>query len=290
MRKALLIISLIIPCVTTHAYSLYTYKAKDGTTLISTKPRTDPTLKLLKIEQVPEKATSKVSTTVREKPSQLSPISNVAKFYKAVDLDQSYKQAFEYLKVGEDVKVIETSDFSQSHKLLTEDGYSGIGYSRFRDWDISNTSIISQARKVGATVVVLLKQSNSEVYYSKQDDPNNLGFIYDYSVNFYVKDNSFKQPNMLGIQFNTIPIDQRNAYQRNTGAYVTTVLKGSKAYRANVIQGDVVIAVNEKLIEEPENFNKVKETELAKTKILNLKIIRLVNNEPQEIQIPVSFE
>jgi len=158
-------------------------------------------------------------------------------------------------------------------------------------------SLIAQAKKAGATFVTFSKYSESSVTYSTTNDPknlalidpNNLAIIYNYEVLFYVKDNYSKNPNLLGIRMSNIPVEKRKIYQRNTGAYVENVIQGSKAYNANVLNEDVMIAVNDNPILTGDDFLNIKEKELKKTKVLNLKILRLVNSELKELNIPVNF-
>ena len=218
-----------------------------------------------------------------------STTNNVAKFYKPENWSQSDKKNFEYLKGAEEVKVIQNNDLSEVHNLMSANGYSLLGSSTFSDRNLSNHIFISQAKKLGASYVVIYKQNTSTVTYDVNDDLNNLDYAYQYSAGFYVKDNSHKNPNILGISTSDIPLDKRNKFQRNTGAYINNVTKGSRAYFANVILEDVVIAVNGKEVQVVEDLNGLKESELKTTKNLNLTIIRLINNEPKEIQIPISF-
>lgn len=214
---------------------------------------------------------------------------NVAKFYKPLDWLHKDKNNFEYLKSTEDVKVIEDNDINKTYNLMLANGYILIGSSQFNDRNLPNSIFISQAKKLGASYVSIYKKNSSTVSYDVNDDLNNLDYAYQYVVDFYVKDNFFKKPNMLGINFGEIPLEKRVQLQRNTGAYVGNVVKDSRAYFANIVLEDVIIAVNGKEVRGAEDLDKLKESELKMTKNLNLTIIRLINNEPKEIQILVSF-
>ena len=222
---------------------------------------------------------------------------NVSKFYHSVEWREDAKKSFEYLKQGEQVQVLEVLPGLDSYNSYNEQGYAVIGQSIFRDWDLPKDSLIAQAKKVGATFVTFSKYSESSVTYSTTNDPknlalidpNNLAIIYNYEVLFYVKDNYVKNPNTLGIRIRNITVEKRKTYQRNTGAYVEHVVQGSKAYNANVLNEDVIIAINDNPILTGDDFLNIKEKELKKTKVLNLKILRLVNNELKELNIPVNF-
>lgn len=214
---------------------------------------------------------------------------NIAKFYEPHDWSESDKKYFQYSKSTEKIHIVESDDFEDYSNSMLANGYVELGRSSFKDRDLPKSEFISQAKKLGAIEVFLYKENASTVSYYFDDDPNNLDYIYDYVAIFYVKDNFLKKPNMLGINHGKIPVDKRKAYQRNTGAYVANVVTGTRAYNANVVLEDVVIEVNGKKVIIPEDLNKIKDSELKKTKILNLTIIRLINNEPREIQIPVDF-
>ena len=223
--------------------------------------------------------------------------SNVAKYYNSADWREDVKKSFEYLKPGEQVQLLEVLPGLDSYNSYSEQGYAVIGQSIFRDWNLPKDSLIAQAKKVGATFVTFSKYSESSVTYSTTNDPknlalidpNNLAIIYNYEVLFYVKDNYFKNPNALGITIGNIPLEKRKVYQRNTGAYIANVVQGSKAYNANLLNEDVMIAINDNPILTGDDFLNIKEKELKKTKVLNLKILRLVNNELNELNIPVNF-
>lgn len=214
---------------------------------------------------------------------------NVAKFYKPLEWTQSQKQGFEYRKGLEEVRVIESNDLEKSFNSLVAKGYSVLGSSGFVDRELPHSIFKSQAIKIGAETVVIYKQGISSVSYHVDDDLNNLDYAYQYQADFYVKNNSYKQPNMMGISMTEIPLDKRKLYQRNTGVYVANVIKDARAYFANVVVEDVIIAVNGKEVRSTEDLDRIKESELKTTKNLNLTIIRLINNEPKEIQILVNF-
>lgn len=91
------------------------------------------------------------------------------------------------------------------------------------------------------------------------------------------------------LTLDNIPLEKTKLYQGNTGAYIFYMIKDSRAYNSNIVVEDIITAINDKKILKHENFNQIKDIEFKKSKILNLTIIRLVKNEPKEIQIPVSF-
>ena len=296
---------------------LYHYKTPTGNTILTTRKVDKPGYKLEKVTDLSTSSTtiktSSTNATTKKvgKPNdkiitihaaaapylddsyiastKTVSTTNVSKYYNSVDWLGDAKKSLKYLKPGEQVQVLEVSPGLESYKSYSAQGYAAIGQSIFRDWDVSKDSLINQAKKVGATFVTFSKYTESIVPYTKSDDPNNLGFIYNYEVLFYVKDESFKNPNTFGIKINSIPLEKRRTYQRNTGVYVLNVVEGSRAYNANVLLEDVIIAINGNPISTLNDFFEIKEKELKKTKVLNLKILRLVNNELKELNIPVNF-
>ena len=304
MKIKLLGLLILMGCVTVEASTFYTYKKPDGATIITTREVKEPGYELLNITI--HQANGPILETRGLSNNSVS-TSNVSKYYYSANWQEDQKQNFEYLKPGEQVQVLEVAPGLESYQLYNAQGYSAIGQSIFRDWDVPKDSLISQAKKVGATFVTFSKYADSSITYSVKDnlnnlantvnpknlatiiDPNNLGIIYSYEVLFYVKDNYTKTPNAFGFRFTEIPLEKRKTYQRNTGSYVENVVAGSRAYKANVLIEDVIIAINGNPISTLNDFSEIKEKELKKTKVLELKILRLVNNELRELNIPVNF-
>lgn len=214
---------------------------------------------------------------------------NLSDYYQEVKFTDAQKKfiKLEYLKPGEQVEIFKDDD-SMFKKLLSEN-YVPIGQSSFLDKDLPTKVFENKARSLGASAVVLYKKTASSNSYIPGENPNNLYFIYDYVATFYVKNSKYKENNMLGIGMEEIPLDKRNLYQRNTGAYTYNVYKGGRAYKANILPEDVIIKINDIDVLFPEEMNKIKDNELKKTNVLNFTILRLVNNELREIKIPVDF-
>jgi hypothetical protein len=51
------------------------------------------------------------------------------------------------------------------------------------------------------------------------------------------------KPLIFGARYSQIPEDLRISLQRNTGAYVSAVIQGSPAFRANILAGDIIIQI-----------------------------------------------
>jgi hypothetical protein len=63
---------------------------------------------------------------------------------------------------------------------------------------------------------------------------------FDYLATYWVK----LKPGHFGAQVQDLPDDLRAKLQRNTGAIVVAVVNGSPAFKANILRGDVILAVN----------------------------------------------
>jgi len=218
-----------------------------------------------------------------------SGVSNVSKYYKPIELNKGIKQNLEYLKPSEKVELIYRNDIHQGINYVLSSGYRLVGHSEFLDRTLADSVFIAQAKKVGAQRVLIHKQGVTQSSYGVEDDLNNLNHGYHYYAAFFVKDNFFKEPNALGLSFGDIPLEKTKLYQRNTGAYVFSVIQNSRAYTSNILVEDVITAINDKKVLKREDVNQIKDAELKKSKTLNFTITRIVNNEPREVQIPVSF-
>jgi membrane-associated protease RseP (regulator of RpoE activity) len=216
----------------------------------------------------------------------------IGKYYQAYPSTYESTKGYQYLRAKDEISIGITNtveSFQQKDRDLIENGYSDLGYSQFYERNLTKQSIEFQARKVSATVVLVNKLSVSTMPYEKKDDLNKLDYAYQYTLKFYVKNSSWDQSNKLGIIMTSIPTEKRKIYQRNTGMYVNTVINKSKAYNANIVEGDVIVAINEVPILELSQFEKTKQEQLKKSKTLDLTIVRIVKDEPKEIKIPINF-
>ena len=63
------------------------------------------------------------------------------------------------------------------------------------------------------------------------------------------------KPLVFGARFKPIPDDLRIALQRNTGAYVSAVIQGSPAFKANILDGDLIIQIADKSVADPQELS-----------------------------------
>lgn len=73
---------------------------------------------------------------------------------------------------------------------------------------------------------------------------------YEYDATFWRKG----RPSIFGVHPQALPDEMRKSLQRNTGALVKLVIDDSPAFRANVLAGDVVIALDDIPILSPQQL------------------------------------
>lgn len=152
-----------------------------------------------------------------------SRVSNVSKYYKALDISPEDKRYFEYNKLSEKVEVVEGGE--SENILIQSQGYRPIGYSEFQDRALPNLAFIAQANKIGAQKVLVHKQGTTTVPYDRDDDLNDLDHGYYYYAMFYVKSSFFNEPNALGLSFGDIPLEKKNFIKEIQGLMFLVLFK-----------------------------------------------------------------
>jgi hypothetical protein len=88
----------------------------------------------------------------------------------------------------------------------------------------------------------------------------------------------------LGIRYLPLPDDVRNRLQRNTGVFVPIVVQGTPAFRANILEGDVIVKVNGQDVIDTPGFEKQLTAFAGKT--VEFSIIR--GTEPKDIKVTLN--
>jgi len=185
---------------------------------------------------------------------------------------------------NEDPQIFKGSDQEQDFMKMFEDGYVLIGVSSFNAGNVNWNGAIVQARKIHASVVVAYSKytntvsgaiplttpdvttsttsSSGSVYgsrggygtYSGSSQTTSYGtsttYIpynvdnYDCFAAYYVK----SKPPRLGVLYDDLPVELRQAMGTNKGALVRAVRKGSPAYDSDIIAGDVIRKVSDDVI------------------------------------------
>lgn len=89
--------------------------------------------------------------------------------------------------------------------------------------------------------------------YSTYNIPYNISRN-DFFASYWVKQDTAKM--RLGIRYVPLPPEVRNRLQRNTGLFVPIVMRGTPAFRANILEGDVILKVNGEDVIDPPGFER----------------------------------
>ncbi|MDT7042921.1 PDZ domain-containing protein [Candidatus Nitronereus thalassa] len=176
--------------------------------------------------------------------------------------------------------LIRGGDFESKTLAMREEGYDLIGHSRFNAAKIDESQALEQGKAVGAEVVVLHSEYTETLSGSlplslpnTQTQTTNLSgnvfgsggsgsysgtattqttgtqttYIpynvrrYDYTATFWVKG---KEP-VFGVKIRDLKEEERQLIESNKGVVVVVVVKGSPAFNADVLRGDIIRQIGE---------------------------------------------
>jgi serine protease Do len=173
------------------------------------------------------------------------------------------------------------------HQTMAE-GWIPIGYSSFNAGSADQSLALAHARKIGAAMVTLsssytgtvsgaapLSLPNTTTTYHSGSVSGYGGYAtyggtstthgttttyipyaidrYDYIATYWVK----RRDEGWGILCNELTIDQRKEAGTNKGVFVTNVAKNGSAYWADLLPGDILIAINDHEIRSCEAYDAV---------------------------------
>lgn len=243
--------------------------------------------------------------------------SGYQQFYKPY-VDVKTLSDIESLKEGEVPKVYNSNNMDTDGKALVSKGYIALGYSSFNGGYENESALISQARRVGAVVVLTgsaytnTETTTTSVLIPTSSTTTQSGSVYGYGGNasyngssttygstvvprttsqkrydqtavFFVK--SIKKMK-FGAGFNNLSPEQRAVYQRNTGVIVEVVMENTPAFNANLLEGDVIIGVDKLPVNNVEQLIKILENiDTTKTVSIVVKVIR----KSEEKNITVTY-
>jgi|TARA_B100000315_G_scaffold121526_1_gene111339 hypothetical protein len=207
------------------------------------------------------------------------------RFYKSrLEENKTVQDYPNFIISSEGPKIYSTSDMEGDIIKLKKKNYQMIGYSSFNAGSVNSNQAITQAKLVGAEIVLIsykytntvsgnipltlpdtetstTKHSGSiggDSYYGTSKTTistkktYNIPYNtrrYDYGAVYFVK----SKPLILGISFEPIPDEIRKLIKRNRGVYVTLVVDDSPAYYADLVNGDIIISI------EGEEINKLQD-------------------------------
>jgi serine protease Do len=181
------------------------------------------------------------------------------------------------LKDGETPSIWRTEDLRGEVKKGLSKGYKIIGQSSFNGAMEGNNGVIAQAKAVRATHVVLASQFaetrtittplvmpttsttyNSGTVSSGYRAANYSGTSTTYGstvVPMTTQQNRYEQTAVfmaksitkpkLGVILDELDARTRTEIQRNTGALISIVIEDTPAFNADILEGDVIIAIND---------------------------------------------
>lgn len=185
-------------------------------------------------------------------------------------------------------EIFSSTDPMKDSRSLSKKGYMGIGYTDFSTaYQVSKEDLLKQAKKVGADVVlytsrfshqesgavpvssVTMPQTSTTTYQGSSTYGNFSGSsttqtppsvstswipyqsaIYNYSATYWRK----LRPPILGVMVGDVPEDIRSKLQRNSGACIDLVMDNSPAFKANLLEKDVIVKINDLDITTPQTF------------------------------------
>lgn len=103
--------------------------------------------------------------------------------------------------------------------------------------------------------------------------------IYNYGAAFWRR----SKPGVIGARFAPIPDSLRSTLQRNTGAFVDLIVQDGAAFRANILEGDVIVQFADKPIATPQELLDLLPVYAGQK--LSIKLIRGAQTMDAEVQL-----
>ena len=244
-------------------------------------------------------------------------VNNYEKFYKSNTIKPSTRDYIERLKDGQEPKIIFTTRerFKDESVVLQSNGYIALGSSTFVGPRDSNPEkhMIDQAKKVGASLVFVFEvkegvvtstttslQANNistsysgtygqplgsalSTYYTPVSTTSSYEKIHQEAY-FLAK---YTKKLKLGIRTSNLTENLKRELGRNTGALVTVVFNNTPAFNANILKGDIIIAVNGQDVMSASNMANIFDT-LVKSGSTSLTLLILRGGK--EIELEVNFK
>jgi len=238
-------------------------------------------------------------------------------YYKPVE-DARTMADVELLADGATPTIRRTDDMRRDVGIVRSQGYEAIGQSAFNGRIQSEEQLITQAKSVRATLVLLsasftgtqnistpLFLPTSQTTYSTGRVNGAYGSAgysgssttygtavvpittqqqkYDQNAVFFVKSTKKLR---VGVQFDHLTPELRSRYERNTGVVVAVVVEGTPAFAANLLPGDVVIELNGTPVVDARLFAEQMAALSAKEGVLTFKILRNSGERLIAINLP----
>lgn len=221
----------------------------------------------------------------------------------------------EYLKDGEEPKILLSNDLQKDILLYRSKKYIPIGYSSFNGNLESEKEIISQAKKIGAVLVLYNWQytntqqnsgvmmlpttnySTTNIYgYGSGSMYNGTAYTKSSGTQMVPYSNTQRRYNQEAIYFlkttfdypfgtqGTTPITREERITIGTnGMKVNCIIENTPAYNSDLMINDIIISINNQKIENSDDYNKLTDMCVNSKNVCILKVIR--DKEEKEIKI-----
>jgi serine protease Do len=199
------------------------------------------------------------------------------KFYRPDEQIASHPDV-ELLREGQTPTIYASQDLDRDEKILVSRSYIRIGYSSFNGALEGQEAVSAQARRVGASVVLVKSQyTDTQTTTIPLFVPNTAttygsGTMFGYggSATYYGSSTTYgtavvpmttqhRRHDQVALYFAKLnrkfkygllvvelPPEARAAIQRNTAALIEIVMEQSPAFYANILPGDILLAVDGK--------------------------------------------
>lgn len=202
-----------------------------------------------------------------------------------------------------------TDDMARDTQAMVENGFATVGYSSFNSGPVDASGALAQGKAVGAAMVIVQSRYTHTVTgsipYTVQNPDQTVttytqGNIYgsggsanfngtststvpggtttyqipynvnrsDYLATYWVK----RKTPALGVIVVNLPDSIRQKLQTNRGVLAVAIMRGSPAFKADVLKGDVIVGIGTDSIDDVPSFAQCVPKHMGKQ--ATLKIIR----------------
>lgn len=205
-----------------------------------------------------------------------------ADFYKDTTGGKNLRDASVFVQ-AQGVDLRRGSDPATDEINMIENGFVMVGYSSFNAGDIMTPEnhAIEHAGKIGASICVVYQpkhtgsmQGSNTIYIPGKyagfsiNTPTQIN-RFDYLVTYWMKENA---KYTLGVRSTDLSPADKTKLQSNKGVKVVAVIKGTPAYRADLLRGDIVKRINDIDVEDREHLGRLLNDNKGKT--ISVSIIR----------------
>ena len=170
-----------------------------------------------------------------------------------------------------------------------EAGYIPIGFSEFYGppATMAKREALAQARRLGASLVLIRPQYRRAGFgaapwnRSTPTRPSAVPALNDTMATFWVRADTSKL--RFGAQTVELTQAQREALKRSAGVLVTVVVRGTPAYDAQILRGDVILKVDGENVMDPRGF----ESQLTRFQGQRVDLEILRDGVPRTVSVPL---